>query len=124
MEPINPFVNENNGKLAGIISYFTIIGWLIAYFAFYQNNKTSLASYQMRQTLLFHIVSMVVRYGLAIVFGAIWLSSGIFSLYYLIRLIELVFLILWIIGIIGAINGERKPIPFIGERAQTMFPNI
>lgn len=114
----------DNGKLAGIISYFSIIGWLIAYFGFYNNNKTSIASYQMRQTLLFHLVSMVARWGLSIVLGAIWLSTGFISLYSLLRLVEIVFFVLWIIGFIGALNGEKKPIPFIGEPAQQLFAGI
>jgi uncharacterized membrane protein len=33
-------------------------------------------------------------------------------------------LILWIIGFIGAINGEQKPIPLIGEKAQSIFSGI
>ncbi len=124
MEPNNPFVSQENGKTASIISYFFILGWLIAYFGFYINNKTSLASYQLRQTLLFHLASMVVRYGLGILLAGIWLSTGLFSFYYFLRLIELVFFVLWIIGFIGALNGEKKPIPLIGEPAQSMFSGI
>ena len=67
---------------------------------------------------------MVVRYGLGFILGAIWLSTGIFSLDYLFRIIEIGFFILWIIGLIGAINGEKKPIPILGERAQVMFSTI
>ncbi len=124
MDPLNPFANEEQGKTAGIISYFTIFGWLIAYFGFHQNNKTSLGSYQLRQTLLLHLVSMVLRFGVALILGLIWLSTGFFSLYSLMRLLYLVLLIIWIIGLIGAINGEKKPIPFIGDAAQGMFPGI
>jgi uncharacterized membrane protein len=124
MAPNSPFANQENGKIAGIISYFFIIGWLIAYFGFYINNKTSLGSYQLRQTLLFHLTSMIVRYGLAFILGAVWISTGVFSLYYLLRLVEIAFFIIWIIGLIGAINGEKKPIPFLGEPAQNMFSTI
>ena len=124
METGNNFGTTDNGKTAGIISYFTIIGWLIAYFGFHQNNKTSLGSYQLRQTLLFHIAFMAIRWGLSIILGAIWLSTGVFSLYYLIKLVDLVFFILWIIGFIGAVQGEKKEIPLLGDRAQTMFPSI
>jgi uncharacterized membrane protein len=119
----NP-INTDNGKTASIISYFTIIGWLIAYFGFHQNNKTSLGSYQLRQTLLLHLVYMIVRYGLSFILVTVWLSTGVFSLYYLLRLIELVFFVLWIIGFIGAINGEKKPIPILGDYAQTLFSSI
>jgi uncharacterized membrane protein len=124
MEPNNPFANQDNGKVAGIVSYFSIIGWLVAYFAFYQNNKTSLASYQLRQTLLFHIVSMVIKFGLALFLGMLWLSTGFFSVYSLMNLLYLALLIIWIIGLIGAINSEQKPIPFLGELAQSMFSTI
>jgi uncharacterized membrane protein len=124
MEPTNPFANESNGKLAGIISYFTIVGWLIAYFAFYINNRTSLASYQLRQTLLFHIVSMVLRFVVAAVLGLVWLSTGMFSLYSLMNILYLALFIMWIIGLIGAINGDKRAIPLIGDTAQTMFSGI
>src|ERR1700749_4261652 len=119
MEPTNPFANESNGKLAGIISYFTIVGWLIAYFGFYVNNRTSLASYQLRQTLLFHIVSMVLRFVVAAILGLVWLSTGMFSLYSLMNILYLALFIMWIIGLIGAINGDKRPIPLIGDTAQT-----
>jgi len=52
MEPINPFEIEDGGKTAGMMSYFFILGWSLAYFGYHQNNKTSLSSYQLRQTLL------------------------------------------------------------------------
>ena len=120
MEPINNPVSQDTGKTACIISYFFILGWLIAYFGFHQNNKTSLGSYQLRQTLLFHIASMVIWYGLFFILGLL----GIYSLYYVSRLIELALLVLWVIGFIGAINGEQKPIPFFGAWAQTMFAGI
>lgn len=124
MEPGSPFANQDNGKIAGIVSYFSIIGWLIAYFALYQNNKTSLASYQLRQTLLFHIISMVLRFGLGVILTAVWFSTGMFSVYGLMRILYLGLFIIWIIGLIGAINGEKKEIPLIGEWAQNVFSSI
>jgi len=52
MEPNNSFNTGDNGKTAGIISYLTIVGWLIAFLAMHKDNKTELGSYQLRQTLL------------------------------------------------------------------------
>jgi uncharacterized membrane protein len=128
MEPIKDIVHnvsENrNGKTAAIISYFTIFGWIIAYFGFHQGRKTGFGSYQLRQTLLFHISYIVIRYGLSFILGPLWVSESVLSLFYLLRLVEFVFVIMWIIGFIGAINGERKPIPLIGEQAQRTFSNI
>jgi len=115
---------KDAGKVAGIISYFTIIGWLIAYFGLHQNKKTTIGSYQLRQTLLLHIVYMVVIFGLPFLLGSIWTSAGIFSLSYFTRLLEFAFFVLWVIGLIGAINSEKKPIPLLGERAQILFSSI
>ncbi|HZY36490.1 MAG TPA: DUF4870 domain-containing protein [Mucilaginibacter sp.] len=121
---MEPLVNEESGKTAGIISYFSIIGWLIAYFGMHQNNKTSIGSYQLRQTLLLHIVSFAVGIIFNIILIPIIIATGFFAFSYLVNLLWLGFLVLWIIGLIGAINGEKKPIPLIGDRAQTMFPGI
>ena len=121
---MEPIVTGDNGRTVSIISYFTIIGWLIAYFGFHKNNKTSLGSYQLRQTLLLHIVFFIIRFGLSFVLASIGMSPAVLSLYYFFRLIELGFLALWIVGLIGAINGEKRPIPLLGEWAQTMFPGI
>ncbi|HEY4323045.1 MAG TPA: hypothetical protein VGN20_03640 [Mucilaginibacter sp.] len=124
MDPNHPFANQENGKIAGIISYLTIVGWLIAYFGFHINNKTSIGSYQLRQTLLFHLVSMVLRFGLSVFLSLIWLSTGLLSAYSLMNILYFALFILWIIGFIGAVSGEQKPIPIIGEPAQNMFQGI
>jgi uncharacterized membrane protein len=121
---MNNYSSADDGKTASIISYFFILGWLIAYFGIYVNNKTALASYQLRQTLLFHLVAMVIYYAIGALAGAIFFTSGIFIGVALIWIVRTALIILWIIGFIGAVNGERKPIPFIGERAQSIFSGI
>jgi uncharacterized membrane protein len=127
MEP-NNITTGDDGKTAGIVSYLTIIGWLIAFFAMHKDNKTELGSYQLRQTLLFHISSMVVYWVLGMLFTAIFFSSGLvtgwFSIVMLDWILKIGLFVLWIIGFIGAINGEKKPIPLIGEKAQTIFSSI
>ena len=128
MEPNNNTTTGDNGKTVGIVSYLTIIGWLIAFFAMHKDNKTELGSYQLRQTLLFHIASIVLYWVLGMLFTAIFFSSGLatgwFSIVALDWILKIGLFILWIIGFIGAINGEKKPIPLIGEKAQTMFSTI
>ena len=128
MEPNNNITTGDNGKTVGIVSYLTIIGWLIAFFAMHKDNKTELGSYQLRQTLLFHIASIVLYWVLGMLFTAIFFSSGLvtgwFSIVALDWILKVGLFILWIIGFIGAINGEKKPIPLIGEKAQTMFSTI
>ncbi len=128
MEPSNNPSTGDDGKTVGIISYLTIIGWLIAFFAMHQNHKTELGSYQLRQTLLFHIVSIVVYWILAMLFTALFFSSGLatgwFSIVLVNWIVRIVFFILWLIGFIGAVNGEKKPIPLFGEKAQSIFSTI
>ncbi|RZJ80657.1 MAG: hypothetical protein EOO47_06880 [Flavobacterium sp.] len=123
MENTN-FTTTENGKTAAIISYFSIIGWLIAYFAMHKDNRTTLGSYHLRQTLLFAIVSIILSWGLGFVLGILIVATGIVALAYLMYIIYIGLFVVWIIGLIGAINGEQKPMPLIGEKAQTMFPSI
>ncbi|PWS31343.1 hypothetical protein [Pedobacter paludis] len=124
METNKNITTTDNGKTAGIVSYFTIIGWLIAYFAMHKDNKTELGSYQLRQTLFFAIVSTILGYGLGFVLTILIASTGITALAYIGWIVQLALFVIWIIGLIGAINGEKRPIPIVGEKAQTMFPNI
>ncbi|NHA07359.1 hypothetical protein G7092_26400 [Mucilaginibacter sp. HC2] len=121
---MNDIPSKDDGKTAGIVSYFFIIGWLIAYFALYKDNKTAQASYQLRQTLLFHIASIVIYWAASAIFAAIFFSGGYTIGYSLFWIIRVGLFVLWVIGFIGAINGESKPIPLIGERAQSMFSGI
>ncbi|MGY3052192.1 putative membrane protein [Pedobacter sp. UYEF25] len=127
MENQNTFqqpIEAGDGKMAGIVSYLTIVGWLIAYFALHKDKETPLGRYQLRQTLLFHIVSMVVSWGAGILFGLLFFSVSVTLSVALIRVVQLALLILWIIGFIGAVQGEQKPIPLIGLKAQTLFSTI
>jgi uncharacterized membrane protein len=96
----------------------------VAYFAMHKDKKTEIGSYQLRQTLLLNLIAIILGWGLQFLVGMLIISTGIFSLVYISYLVQIGLLILWIIGLIGAINGEKKPIPIIGEKAQTMFPNI
>jgi uncharacterized membrane protein len=129
MKPIQDIVKgigtNDKGKSVGIICYFTLIGWLIAYFGFHQSRKTLLGSYQLRQTLLLNIAYIVVWLCLDFLLGFFWTNTeGIFSITYFFRLIEFGFFVLWLVGLIGAINGEKKPIPILGEQAQSMFSTL
>jgi len=118
--PVQQTASEAEGKTAGIVSYFTIIGWLVAYFAMHKDKKTDIGSYQLRQTLLLHLTSIA----LSIIVNILVFSMAITAILYLSYLINIVLLIFWIIGFIGALNGQKKPIPILGEKAQTTFPSI
>ncbi|TCD11128.1 hypothetical protein EZ449_06435 [Pedobacter frigidisoli] len=128
METNNPF-NQNsasadNGKTAAIVSYFWFVGWLIAYFAMYKDHQTELSRYQLRQTLLFHIATTVLSWAIGAFVVPLIFATGIFGAIYFLRILQFGFFVLWIIGFVGAIQGEKNPIPFIGEKAQTLFASI
>jgi len=108
----------DNGKTTAIVAYITIIGWLIAYFSMHQNNKTSLGSYHLRQTLLLFICSIIYQIIVMVVTMAVPAVGTILSI------ASLAFLVLWVIGLIAAVNGQEKPMPLIGEKAQELFKNI
>jgi len=124
MEPNNNVSTSEDGKTAGIISYFFIIGWLIAFFAIHQNHKTELGSYQLRQTLLFHIVSAIAFYILNMIFYSLFFTEDFWAALALNWLMRSVIIVIWVIGFLGALNGEKKPIPLIGEKAQSIFSSI
>ncbi len=118
------FAVQDDGKTAGLCSYFFILGWSVSFFGYHKTEKTSLGSYQLRQTLLLYLAYVAIRYGLSLFLGAIWLSNSIFSSIYFIVGVNLTFIVLWIIGLTGAINGEKKPIPIFGRLAQNLFSNL
>ena len=124
MRANNIFGIEDEGKTAGLLSYFFIIGWSTAYFVFHKKEKTSLSSYHLRQTLMLYLSYVVVRYGLFLFLGSILHPSGIFSSFYLILLINLTFITFWVIGLVGASNGQKKPIPIFGQPAQFLFATV
>jgi len=125
---MEPIANQDTGKNVGIISYFTIIGWLIAYFGMHQSNKTALGSYQLRQTLLLHIASLAIWIIFSFVLSALFFSTGTFGIWYIFVFIDwairIGLFVLWLMGLLGAINGQEKPIPIIGAMAQNMFKGI
>ena len=124
MEPNNNISTTDNGKTVGIIAYLTIIGWLIALLAMHNDKKTELGSYQLRQTLLLYIIGIGVYILWAAIFTTMIFTGGFWLGLTLNWVIRLGLFVLWLIGFLGAINGEKKPIPLIGEKAQTMFSSI
>lgn len=111
---------SDDGKTIAIISYLTIIGWIIAY-VMHGNNKTALGAYHIRQTATLFIIGIGIWFiQMLVAFIPIigWLV-GILLVFVYIGLF-----ILWIIGLIAAINGQAKPIPVIGEKAQEWFKGI
>lgn len=111
---------EMDGKTIAIISYITIIGWIIAYVQ-YGNNKSQLAIFHIRQSLFLMLCAFAVCL-ISMLFAFIPYISWIISL--AINLSMLAFLVLWVIGLINAINREEKPLPLLGNKAQDVLKGM
>lgn len=87
-------------KVTGIVSYITIIGWLIAYCAGAKDE----AKFTLNQSLVINVLSMVVA-----AFSRIPIIGLVFAI------ISIGVFVLWIIGLVYAIQGEEKEIPLVGK---------
>ena len=104
------------GKTIAIISYITLIGFIIALI---MNNKekNDFASYHLRQSLGIYALYFLVSVGL-------YVLSSLMDFPFLSTILYLGLFVLWILGILAAVQGEKKPVPLFGEKFQDWFKNI
>ena len=100
---------NNNGKVVAIVSYFGLLGWIVAIIV-HGNGKTSLGTYHLRQTLGIMLTFMVLCLVIWIPIIGWLIGLGMF--------------VLWLVGLITAINGEEKPLPIFGDFYQKTFAGI
>lgn len=91
-------------KVKAIVAHITLIGWIVALVLNQGENKTELASYYIRQMLGLMIASFVLGF-IPLINLIVWL----------------VFLVFWIMSLLGALNGEKKPTPYLGDYFQDWF---
>lgn len=105
-----------NAKTISIVSYITIIGWIIAYLQHKgTEQKSKLASYHLGQGLGVFIFAVILNIILGVVISIVPSLAGILSL------IGLAPLILLIFGVIAAANEALKPVPLIGKFFEGKF---
>jgi|TARA_R100000479_G_scaffold70100_3_gene33884 curved DNA-binding protein CbpA len=92
-----------NGKTIAIVSYITIIGWIIA-LIMHLNKKTTLGAFHIKQMFSFIILGFISS-----------IIDNLFDFYILTILIQIGLLILWILGFVSAIQGKKKPISIFGR---------
>ena len=112
-----PATSGMDGKTIAIISYFSLVGWIIA-FVLYNSNKSQLAAYHIRQSLALMLCAIACY----IVFFILLFILPFLSFFSWILMIGL--LVLWVMGLVAAINGQEKPVPVIGPLAQSMLSGI
>lgn len=102
-----------NNKTLSIVSYITLIGWLIAFFSG-KENRNDLLKYHLKQAFGLFIIAVLFNIVLMIV------TSIVPSLYFL-AYIGYAFWAFAIIGIINASNEVKKPLPLIGKIFEDKF---
>ncbi|KFF06450.1 DUF4870 domain-containing protein [Flavobacterium reichenbachii] len=107
-----------NKKTLSILSYVTIIGWIVAFVKSKElTPKSDLVTYHLKQGFGIFLVTFALNIVLSVVIMTIT------SLYFL-SYIGYALLILWIFGIINAANEQKKPIPVIGKMFEDKFDFI
>ena len=101
-----------DNKTLSIVSYITIIGWVIAYFVG-KDKADDLLKYHLKQGFGLFIFSFIWGILISILAGVTGIG--------MIRILGLVNLILMIIGIINAANNVKKPLPIIGKMFENNF---
>ncbi|MBW2981248.1 hypothetical protein KY343_00065 [Candidatus Woesearchaeota archaeon] len=94
---------EDQSKIVAIVSYITLIGWIIA-LIMNQSKKTELGSFHIRQALLIYIVWFI-----------FWWIPVIGWI------LNIVVFVFWIMGLVYAAQGQKKEVPLLGPLAQKWF---
>ena len=115
-----PATSGVDGKTISIISYFSLVGWIIA-FVLFNNNKSKLAAFHIRQSLGL-MIAAIALYIVMFIFLFIPVLGWIISILIWICLVGI--FVLWVIGLVAAINGQEKPVPLIGAMIQNMLSGI
>ncbi|MFK7749656.1 MAG: DUF4870 domain-containing protein [Kordia sp.] len=100
------------GRQMAMISYFTLIGVIIAY-AMNKESKNSFATMHIRQSLGLNLL----LYTIAIFIGFFggWLVALPFTIF---------FVVLWAFGFVNALQRDYTPIPLVGDYFQEWFKSI
>jgi uncharacterized membrane protein len=97
---------SGNAKTVAMLSYFTIVGWIIA-LILHNSDRSELGAFHLRQGIGLILCFIIISF---IPFLRLFLYIGV--------------LILWVLGLITAVNGEQKPIPIFGEFFQRTFAGL
>lgn len=110
--------DAEKGKIVGILSYITIIGWVIA-IIMHNNDKTRFGAYHLRQGLGLFVLSIAIT---ALLMGTMMFMH--FGFFWLSSIVRLGILALVIIGIVNAVNLKKQPLPLVGELFNNLFSGI
>jgi uncharacterized membrane protein len=109
-----PMVSANEDKTVAILSYITLIGFIVA-IVLNSNKKTKLGAFHLRQAMgIFLTWVAIVACDIVLVFIPILGWLAILALWVAV-------IVMVIMGLISAIKGEMKPVPVVGAMYQKWF---
>lgn len=100
-------------KQLGIISYLTLIGWIVALVT--RKEKTAYTSFHLRQMAGLMLLSF------ALSFVGFFITRMSFLMGMMWSIVQLIPIAFWVLALIGALNGETKKIPVLGDKFQEWF---
>lgn len=90
-------------KVTGIVSYLTIIGWLLAYFV---GDKEG-AKFHLNQSFILVLANLILTVAAKILPGGFLIGLVLWIL-------NIILFVFWIIGLVHACKEEEIPLPIIG----------
>ena len=108
-------------KTLSIVSYITIIGWLIAYFSYKdksETEKSTVVNYHLKQSLGIAVIGILFFITINVIAIVVPTLASILSV------ANFGIMILWILGIINANNEVEKPVPVVGGMFEDKFEFI
>lgn len=113
-------------KTVAIISYLTLIGFIVA-IILHSSKKTKLGAFHLRQVLGFILTGFVGGICMGVI-TTLLLFVLAFMKSIVVLIVPLLYfafgismLVLWVMGLIAAINGQMKPMPVVGPYYQKWF---
>lgn len=103
---------QDNGKTIAIISYITLIGWVVA-LIMHSSNKTKLGAFHIRQML-----------GIILVGLALSILGRVTGNLFLIWILQIAVIAFWVLGFVGAVQGEEREVPLLGKQFQDWFKGV
>lgn len=104
--------SSDNSKTVAILSYITLLGWIIA-LVMHNSNKSDFGAFHLRQSL-----------GIIIVSIAASIVSSFIGISVLSWIVQIAIIVYWVLGFIGAVQGEKKLVPVLGPQFQDWFKSI
>jgi uncharacterized membrane protein len=98
--------NTTEDKTVAILSYITIIGWIVA-LVLHGNNRTELGAFHLRQSLGLFLTGIILA----------WIPI----LGWILSIVIFAFII---VGLIYAVQGEKRTVPLLGDFYQNIFAGI